>query len=233
MEGITKRKDILLAFLFAVVVHVVAAYTQVSAHYPSVRIAQDRKQFLELSFVTTTNEAVKKKNAVRPVVEPKPKREVARREKIIERNTDIKQKPVEKKNSVDQENTKTPEMVEDQPVRKAITTSSLVSESAMTATRPAVVTAVPRYEENAPPPYPRIARRRGYEGVVLLSVHVLPDGTVADLKIKKTSGHSVLDRAARKAVQRWKFRPATTMGLPVTMWVDVPVHFVLQEKDEG
>ncbi|MBT8491314.1 MAG: energy transducer TonB, partial [Deltaproteobacteria bacterium] len=37
-----------------------------------------------------------------------------------------------------------------------------------------------------------------------------------------------LDRAALKAVRKWKFEPASRLGVPFTMWVDVPVHFVLQ-----
>ncbi|HOP35717.1 MAG TPA: hypothetical protein PL090_05285, partial [Syntrophales bacterium] len=34
-----------------------------------------------------------------------------------------------------------------------------------------------RYEHNPPPAYPPLARRRGYEGTVLLLVEVLPGGT--------------------------------------------------------
>jgi protein TonB len=87
----------------------------------------------------------------------------------------------------------------------------------------------PRYLENAPPDYPAMARLQGYEGVVWLSVQVLPEGRVGDLRIKKSSGFDILDRAAARAVKTWRFEPATSMGNPVPMWVDLPIRFVLTE----
>ncbi|MFH1293525.1 MAG: energy transducer TonB, partial [Pseudomonadota bacterium] len=91
-----------------------------------------------------------------------------------------------------------------------------------------ILAAAPRYSENSPPSYPSIARRRGYEGVVMLSVKVLVDGNVGELRIKGTSGHSILDRAAVKAVKKWKFKPAFRGEVPVPMWVEVPVRFVIK-----
>jgi protein TonB len=72
-----------------------------------------------------------------------------------------------------------------------------------------------------------LARRRGYAGVVMLSVEVLADGRVGRLEIKKTSGYDLLDISALEAVRVWKFSPAKNMGTPVPMWVDVPVRFEL------
>ncbi len=90
-----------------------------------------------------------------------------------------------------------------------------------------MTSAIPRYKNNPPPEYPAIARRRGYEGRVLLSAMISIDGNVVGVKVKETSGHLVLDRAAMKAVESWKFEPARRMGSPVPMPVDVPVRFVL------
>ena len=87
----------------------------------------------------------------------------------------------------------------------------------------------PRCLENARPDYPAMARLRGYEGVVWLSVQVSPEGRVGDLRIKKSSGFDILDRAATRAVKTWRFEPATSMGNPVPMWVDLPIRFVLTE----
>jgi TonB family protein len=88
--------------------------------------------------------------------------------------------------------------------------------------------AMPRYLENTPPVYPSIARMRGYEGVVLLAVEIFADGRVGSLKIKKSSGYSVLDRSALEAVRIWKFDAGRKLGKPVNMWVDVPVKFILK-----
>lgn len=89
--------------------------------------------------------------------------------------------------------------------------------------------AVPAYERNRQPEYPRVARRRGYSGMVMLRVLVDVDGQVADLAVEKSSGHRILDRAALEAVEQWLFAPATENDLPVPMWVMVPVVFRLQD----
>lgn len=87
--------------------------------------------------------------------------------------------------------------------------------------------AAPRYNGNSLPAYPLQARRRGYAGVVMLSVEVLSDGRVGRLEMKKTSGYALLDNSAQETVKGWKFSPGEKMGTPVTMWVEVPVRFEL------
>lgn len=94
-----------------------------------------------------------------------------------------------------------------------------------------VTMAIPRYRENAPPPYPWIARLRGYEGVVVISVEVTPEGKVGNVSLKKSSGYAVLDRSALDTVITWKFEPGRRMGIPVSMWVDVPLRFVLEKNE--
>lgn len=89
----------------------------------------------------------------------------------------------------------------------------------------------PRYCSGGQPYYPEVARRRGYEGTVLVAAEVNTDGKVARLFIRRTSGHTVLDRSALDSVRNWRFNPGRLMGKPVAMWVDVPVHFLLEEKD--
>jgi protein TonB len=92
--------------------------------------------------------------------------------------------------------------------------------------------AIPRYRENTHPVYPLIARIRGHEGIVILSVEIFADGSVGSLKIKKSSGYTVLDKSALEAVKTWKFEPGRKIGNPVVMWVDVPVKFVLKDTTD-
>jgi protein TonB len=87
--------------------------------------------------------------------------------------------------------------------------------------------AVPRYGENARPAYPQLARLRGYQGVVVLLVEVLADGRVGQVRIKRSVGHDILDRAALEAVRSWRFEPGRREGRAVTMSVEVPVRYVL------
>ena len=95
----------------------------------------------------------------------------------------------------------------------------------------AVVTdqkAIPAYRHNEQPHYPVMAKRRGYQGEVVLHVLVDSRGSVSEIEIKATSGHSILDRTALATVKRWQFFPATIGGKPVAMWVDVPIDFRLR-----
>lgn len=83
------------------------------------------------------------------------------------------------------------------------------------------------YLHNPPPVYPRFAQDQGWEGRVLLSVHVSAAGRAESVELKKGSGRKLLDEAAIRAVQRWNFVPAKRGQTPVDGWVDVPVDFRL------
>jgi len=91
----------------------------------------------------------------------------------------------------------------------------------------AVVGAVPLNSANRPPCYPGVARRRGWQGRVLLDVEVLVDGTVGRVAVAHSSGRRVLDDAATKAVRGWRFTPATRSGLAVATRVGVRIVFSL------
>lgn len=88
--------------------------------------------------------------------------------------------------------------------------------------------ATPLYHLNPPPKYPQRAKKRGYQGTVLLNVLVEIDGTVSNLNIFQTSGYSMLDRAAKNSVRKWIFSPGKKGAKEVEMWVRVPVRFQLQ-----
>jgi periplasmic protein TonB len=87
--------------------------------------------------------------------------------------------------------------------------------------------AIPVYRNNPPPEYPSIARRRGYEGTVVLEVLVDERGRVSDLEVFQSSGHEALDRAALASVRKWVFEPARRGEQKITMWVKVPIRFKL------
>lgn len=80
-----------------------------------------------------------------------------------------------------------------------------------------------------PPPYPREALLGGITGTVVLDVHVGVDGRPIGVTIATSSGHRVLDVAARRQVlARWRFVPAQRNGQPVEAIGRVPVEFLLQ-----
>ena len=84
------------------------------------------------------------------------------------------------------------------------------------------------YLNNPRPEYPRISRRMGEQGRVLLHVFVNAAGLAEKVEIRTSSGHARLDESAREAVRRWKFVPARQGDQPVSAWVLVPISFVLE-----
>src|SRR3546814_5623365 len=73
-----------------------------------------------------------------------------------------------------------------------------------------------QYADAPSPPYPRAALRAGLQGTVMLQVLVDVDGRPLQVDVEHSSGHRVLDNAARRYVlQNWTFRPAMRGGRPV------------------
>ncbi len=77
------------------------------------------------------------------------------------------------------------------------------------------------------PAYPAQDVRQGNEGTVMLSVYVLPDGTVGEVRLLETSGFPRLDASALSEARRWKFKPGTEDGKPAAMWKQLPITFRL------
>jgi protein TonB len=95
------------------------------------------------------------------------------------------------------------------------------------ADRPVAVEAPVPLQDNAPPRYPAAARRRGQEGLVVLLVQVDADGGVASVSVATSSGHALLDRAAREAVESWRFEPGRRDGRAEARPLEVPIRFRL------
>ncbi|RMT83827.1 energy transducer TonB [Pseudomonas viridiflava] len=81
------------------------------------------------------------------------------------------------------------------------------------------------YLRNPAPEYPSLAMRRGWEGTVMLRVHVLASGKPGEIQIQKSSGRESLDDAALVAVKRWSFVPAKQDDIAQDGWVSVPIDF--------
>lgn len=77
------------------------------------------------------------------------------------------------------------------------------------------------------PPYPHVAREQGWEGTVVLRLHIRSEGTIASITIQKSSGYPLLDESAEQAVQQWHFEPAKDGEIPIPVTVDLPIRFDL------
>ena len=83
---------------------------------------------------------------------------------------------------------------------------------------------------SAPPPsYPIDAVRNGLTGIVELEILVGVDGKPLEARVVRSSGHRVLDQAARKVVlSLWRFQPAVRDGREVQALGRVPIVFKLE-----
>ncbi len=76
------------------------------------------------------------------------------------------------------------------------------------------------------PEYSEEARKAKHQGTVVLWLVVGPDGRAHDVRVKRSLGLG-LDERAMAAVSQWKFDPARKNGVPVAVRINVEVDFKL------
>ncbi len=82
---------------------------------------------------------------------------------------------------------------------------------------------------NPKPRYPRSAVRKRQQGVVVLTVKIAGDGSVANVAIAESSGHVLLDREARNTVMHWQFEPARYGEVTLQSEIQIPIRFDLAD----
>ena len=65
--------------------------------------------------------------------------------------------------------------------------------------------------------YPTLAVRLGHEGVTTLGFTINADGTVSDVHVVESSGHTELDQDAVEGAACWHYKPAMKNGKPVAV----------------
>lgn len=78
------------------------------------------------------------------------------------------------------------------------------------------------------PVYPSAAIRLNQTGTVILSVQVLENGRVGEVRVEQSSGYARLDESAMREARLWRFKPGTHDGIPTAMWKQIPITFRLQ-----
>lgn len=91
---------------------------------------------------------------------------------------------------------------------------------------PALAAPVPT--RRVAPAYPRAARLRGVEGWVVLDYRIDGAGRVTDIAIREAQPEGAFDLVARRALERWRYRPAATSMGTLTQRFD----FVLSEEEQ-
>lgn len=83
------------------------------------------------------------------------------------------------------------------------------------------------------PAYPRTAIVEGISGWVRLHFTVLPDGSVANVKVVGSSPAGVFDASAVRAVSKWRFKPRVIDGVAVAREAEQRLEFKLDYSGSG
>jgi protein TonB len=79
------------------------------------------------------------------------------------------------------------------------------------------------------PIYPSASRRLQESGTVQLRFHIGVDGKVLESEVEKSSGYKRLDEAARTALSKCQFKPATVDGRPEASWSSLRYVWKIEE----
>jgi protein TonB len=79
--------------------------------------------------------------------------------------------------------------------------------------------------------YPEWARRRGWQGRVVLRIFVTAHGRVGRVVTVRRSEHDLLNRTAVRIARWLRFKPARRNGRAIESWIRVPVKYVIVDPD--
>ena len=107
------------------------------------------------------------------------------------------------------------------------TTKSIISKSASKKIFQSSASYRIGSENNPHPSYPLLARKKGWEGRVIIQANIDKKGNVKFIKVSESSGFKVLDDVSVETLKTWKFKPAMLGSKFVDDTVYIPVKFVL------
>jgi protein TonB len=81
-----------------------------------------------------------------------------------------------------------------------------------------------------PPEYPRKAARAGKEGWVKLEFTITRDGNVTDAAVVDARPRRLFDRAALRAIRKWRFKPKIKSGKAVARRATQVIEFNLAKR---
>ncbi len=170
---------------------------------------------------------VKKKASVKKVVEKIQAKTFTEKKLLISKEAvQSKEQPVKNNNEtrskISQVETSTQLTPSNLDHENTVKAASIVRQTDNIILQPA------RFKSLPPPPnYPRRARLRGQQGIALIHARLNAAGEVINTRLAKSSGFSLLDKAAIKAVFQWDFTPGTAELDNAQVWVEIPVEFIL------
>lgn len=110
---------------------------------------------------------------------------------------------------------KQPEKATNQVANRGVTAEPVMIENPSFLSRPRA------------PQYPRMARKRGIEGVALYEIWLDKNGHQVKQVLISSSGATLLDKSALEAIKDWKFSPHSVDGQTMAHRVQIPIRFKL------
>ncbi len=171
---------------------------------------------------TKTKKLVKKsdnKPKVIKKVKPTPPTEKSTPKKVVEKKTPKKTEIVKK----------APAKIIDKPTSEVTKTEQQATKSEVSsgANSPALVSKPTFATRPSPVKYPRLAKRRGVQGEVMVEVWIDQTGRQIKQTLLASSGTSMLDKAALDAIKKWQFSSHIVDGQAIAHRVQIPVRFQL------
>lgn len=80
------------------------------------------------------------------------------------------------------------------------------------------------------PEYPDLARAAGVSGRVYIEIIVDKHGDVEEARVVFSTAPMAMDESVLKAAQKWKYRPASKNGKPVSCRLVHGIHFEVDEE---
>ncbi|ALM72844.1 energy transducer TonB [Vibrio vulnificus] len=188
----------------------------------------------------SSNNAVEKnvgpKEETKPPTKPRPKTPVEPKKEVVKpkpptpKKASLEKPVVENKSSTkpaESTPVEQPEPVEHKTPKGADNDKPASSASQGVSSQPTLIEKPSFMEKPVQPKYPRVAQKRGIEGTALFELWIDEQGKLTQLLLITSSGAKMLDDAARKAIQQWKFTPHAENGQKMPSRVRVPVRFSL------
>ena len=87
----------------------------------------------------------------------------------------------------------------------------------------------PRYADQFQPDYPLRQQRAGVEGSVVVRVLIGTDGRVKAVELVRADDPAFFEATKKRALSKWRFKPATRGGVAEESWREMTVSFVIRD----
>ncbi|KLV07295.1 hypothetical protein ABT56_05910 [Photobacterium aquae] len=189
---------------------------------PTAQVEPDTQpqQVPEKEAPTERKKLVKKKQVEAPKTpkaKPRPPKPVEKKVKPVDKQP----KPVVHKKTVEPKKQSEKHIEAPSVPAQTAEASSGVNNNPQLVSKPTFAT------RPSPVSYPKMAKRRGIEGMVMVEVWIDETGKQIKQTLVQSSGANILDDAAIKAIKRWRFSSHIVDGQAIAHRVQIPVRFEL------